>query len=102
MASIARSKSRPGPTRGDHFARAALNSETPATLGCQGPFGAIIRKGRPGDVLPQVPAPIEWDELEDSCSGRMGSPIRDVPGRLARIGDPLRTVADCTRSAPIS
>ena len=47
-----------------------------------------------------MPAPIEWDELEDSCCGRMGSPIRDVPGRLARIGDRFRTAADLNQVLP--
>ncbi len=30
----------------------------------------------------------------------MGSPIRDVPGRLARIGDPFRTAADLNQVRP--
>jgi bifunctional non-homologous end joining protein LigD len=43
---------------------------------------------------PPVSSPIEGDELEDPSLRPDGIPIRDVPDRLARIGDPFRTVLD--------
>ena len=47
-----------------------------------------------------VSAPIEWDELEDPSLRPDGITIRDVPQRLARIGDPFRTVLDQDQVPP--
>ena len=47
-----------------------------------------------------VSAPIEWDELEDPSLRPDGITIRDMPGRLARIGDPFRTVLDQDQVLP--
>jgi bifunctional non-homologous end joining protein LigD len=47
-----------------------------------------------------VSAPIEWDELDDPSLRPDGITIRDVPQRLARIGDPFRTVLDQDQVLP--
>jgi bifunctional non-homologous end joining protein LigD len=47
-----------------------------------------------------VSAPIGWEELEDPSLRPDGITIRDVPDRLARIGDPFRTVLDLDQDLP--
>ncbi len=37
-------------------------------------------------------APLEWDELDDPAPRPDAFTIRDIPSRIARIGDPFRTV----------
>ena len=47
-----------------------------------------------------VSAPIEWDELDDPSLRPDSFTIRDMPDRLARIGDPFRTVLDLDQVLP--
>jgi len=47
-----------------------------------------------------VSAPIEWDELDDPSLRPDAFTIRDMPGRLARHGDPFRTVLDLGQVLP--
>jgi bifunctional non-homologous end joining protein LigD len=47
-----------------------------------------------------VSAPIGWEELEDPSLRPDGITIRDVPDRLARVGDPFRTVLDLDQDLP--
>ncbi|MDX6338511.1 MAG: bifunctional non-ous end joining protein LigD [Streptosporangiaceae bacterium] len=47
-----------------------------------------------------VSAPIEWDELDDPSLRPDAFTIRDIPGRLARHGDPFRTVLDLDQVLP--
>jgi bifunctional non-homologous end joining protein LigD len=50
-----------------------------------------------------VSAPIEWDELEDPSLRPDAFTIRDVPERLAKHGDPFRTVLALDQAlSPIS
>ena len=39
-----------------------------------------------------VSTPLEWDELDDPAPRPDAFTIRDIPARVARIGDPFRTV----------
>ncbi len=39
-----------------------------------------------------VSTPVEWDELDDPAPRPDAFTIRDIPSRVARIGDPFRTV----------
>jgi bifunctional non-homologous end joining protein LigD len=39
-----------------------------------------------------VSAPLEWDELDDPAPRPDAFTIRDIPARVARLGDPFRTV----------
>ena len=39
-----------------------------------------------------VSTPLEWDELDDLAPRPDAFTIRDIPARVARIGDPFRTV----------
>ncbi len=47
-----------------------------------------------------VSAPIEWDELDDPALRPDAITIRTVPDRLARRGDPFRTVLDTGQALP--
>ena len=46
---------------------------------------------RPAPGAP-VSAPIDWDELDDPDLAPDAYTIRDIPARVARIGDPFTTV----------
>ncbi len=41
-----------------------------------------------------VSTPLEWDELDDPAPRPDAFTIRDVPARVARLGDPFRAVLD--------
>jgi bifunctional non-homologous end joining protein LigD len=41
-----------------------------------------------------VSTPLEWDELDDPAPRPDSFTIRDIPARVARLGDPFRTVLD--------
>jgi bifunctional non-homologous end joining protein LigD len=41
-----------------------------------------------------VSTPLEWDELDDPAPRPDAFTIRDIPARVARLGDPFRTVLD--------
>jgi len=54
---------------------------------------------RPAPGAP-VSAPIDWDELDDPSLKPDGITIRTVPDRLARRGDPFRTVLGPGQALP--
>ena len=49
-----------------------------------------------------VSTPLEWDELEDPAPRPDAFTIRDIPARVARLGDPFRTVLAPQVLPPIS
>jgi bifunctional non-homologous end joining protein LigD len=59
------------------------------------PYAVRARPGAP------VAAPLRWEELEDGGLPRSGAlTLRDVPGRLARHGDPWRDIAKAAGILP--
>ena len=59
------------------------------------PYAVRARPGAP------VAAPLRWRELEDGGLPRAGAlTLRDVPGRLARDGDPWRDIAKAAGTLP--
>jgi bifunctional non-homologous end joining protein LigD len=59
------------------------------------PYAVRARPGAP------VAAPVRWEELEDGGLPRAGAlSMRDVPGRLAREGDPWHDIARAGGSLP--
>jgi bifunctional non-homologous end joining protein LigD len=47
-----------------------------------------------------VSTPIDWDELDDPSLQPDGFTIREIPARLARRGDPFRTVLTTPQTLP--
>jgi bifunctional non-homologous end joining protein LigD len=57
------------------------------------PYGVVARRGAP------VSCPLAWDELDDPTVLAAGT-IRDVPGRLASVGDPFASLVGISQDLP--